>query len=104
MGICQSSNTAHGSQFSDRRVFVYAQSRQSTHSSQAQSLVRPYKNIYVLRVTRPYLYLLVKPRFFSGFLEKYNFMHFEGEMPSKCIKLYIFSRKKNTKNMCAYPT
>ena len=29
-------------------------------------------------VTRPYLILLVKPRFFSVFLGKiYNFMHFE---------------------------
>ena len=28
-------------------------------------------------VTRPYLNLLLQPRFFSGFLEKnYNYMHF----------------------------
>ena len=34
------------------------------------------------------LNLLVKPRLFSAFLEKY-FMHFERL--SKCIKLYFFS-------------
>ena len=31
----------------------------------------------LFRVTQPYLYLLVKPRFFSGSLEKYKFTHFE---------------------------
>ena len=32
----------------------------------------------LFKVTQPYLNLLVKPRIFSGFLEKiYNFMHFE---------------------------
>ena len=37
------------------------------------------KKIPVFRIfTRPYINFLVKPRIFSGFLEKiYNFMHFE---------------------------
>ena len=32
--------------------------------------IRPNKRIPVFSVTRPYLNLLVKSRFFSGFLEK----------------------------------
>ena len=51
-----------------------------------RSSVMPNKKIPVFRVTRPYLNSLVKPRFFSGFLEKYNFMH-------ACIKLYFFQKK-----------
>ena len=35
--------------------------------------------MHVFKVTRPYLNLLVKPRIFYGFLEKYNFMHFERQ-------------------------
>ena len=35
-----------------------------------QTLVRPNKKIPLLRVTRPCLNLLEKPRFFSGFVEK----------------------------------
>ena len=45
-------------------------------------IFRPNKKIPVLRVTRPYLNLnlLMKPRIlFSGFLKKYNFMHFERQ-------------------------
>ena len=58
----------------------------------------------VLRVTRLYLNLLVKRRFFQDFWKKYNLMHFESL--SKCIKLYFFQKKEKTikKNMCAYPT
>ena len=44
------------------------------------------QKISVFRVTRPYLNLLVKPRFFSGFLEK-------------CIIIF-FSRKKMILNKC----
>ena len=40
---------------------------------------RPNKKMPVLRVTRPYLYLLVKPRIISGFLEKNFFMLFERQ-------------------------
>ena len=36
-----------------------------------------FDEIFVFRVTRPDLKLLLKPGLFSGFLEKYNFMHFE---------------------------
>ena len=56
-------------------------------------LIRPNKKIPVFRVTQPYLNLLVKPRFFSGFLKKYNFMHFER--PFKMHKIIFFSRIKN---------
>ena len=49
------------------------------------------KNKYkipVFRATGPYLNFLVKPRIFSGFLEKiYTFMHFE--MPFKMHKTII---------------
>ena len=47
-------------------------------------------------VTRPYLNLLVKPKICPGFLEKYNFMHFErrGEMPFKMNKVIFFPGKK----------
>ena len=53
----------------------------------------------VFRVTQPYPNLLVKPRFFSGFLGgKYNFMHFERlKCLSKCIRLYFFSGKRYSK-------
>ena len=61
--------------------------------------MRPNKKIDlpVIRVTRPYLNLLVKPSISFRFSDKYNFMHFERQnCLSKCIKkLYIFSRKKN---------
>ena len=47
------------------------------------------------RVTQPYLNLLVKPRIFSCFHEKYNPMHFERQKClSKCIKFYFFPEKK----------
>ena len=51
----------------------------------------PNKKIPVFRVTRLYLNLLVKPRFFSGFL-------------SKCIKLYFFPEKKLLKKKICVPT
>ena len=35
------------------------------------------KKLHLFRVTWPYINLLVKPSIFSGFLEKYNFKHFE---------------------------
>ena len=37
------------------------------------------KKIPVFMVTRPNLYLLVKPRIFSSSLEEYNIMHFERQ-------------------------
>ena len=38
------------------------------------------KKIALVRVTRPYLNILVKPRIYSGFGgKKYNFMHFERQ-------------------------
>ena len=56
----------------------------------------PNKKIPVFRVTQPYLNLLVNLEFFSGFLEKYNFMHFARHFClSKCIKLLFFPEKKN---------
>ena len=68
------------------------------------------KKIPVFRATRPYLNLLVKPKnYFQVIRLKYNFMHLKGETPfkgkrlSKCIELF-FSRKKERKNVCAYPT
>ena len=42
-------------------------------------MIRLNKKIPVFRVTQPYLNLLAKPRFFSGCLEKHNFMHFERQ-------------------------
>ena len=45
--------------------------------SETSQAIRPNKNLPVFRVIRPKLNLLVKPRFFSSFLERYNFMHFE---------------------------
>ena len=64
--------------------------------------VRPNKKIPVFRVTRPYQNLLVKPRFFSGFLgKKYNF------------NAYVFQNNKiifcsppplEKKNVCPLPT
>ena len=56
--------------------------------NEALQIIRPNKKkIPVFRVTRPYLNLLVKPRLFSGFLERIPL--------SKCIKLYFFPEKKN---------
>ena len=50
----------------------------------------------VFRVTRPYLNLLVKPRIFSCFLEKYIILCIlKGEMPFKMHKIVYFFRKKN---------
>ena len=63
------------------------------------SLGQIKKNVF--RVTRPYLNLLVKPRFFFGFLEKKYIILciLKGEMPEMPFKMlkiiYIFSRKKN---------
>ena len=53
----------------------------------------PNKKMPVLRVTSPYLNLLGNLEFFSGFLEKYNFIHFERRMPFKMHKI-IYSKKK----------
>ena len=56
---------------------------------------RPNRKIPVFRVTRPYLNLLVKPRIFSGFLEK-NIIRsiLKGEMPFKMDKINICFQKK----------
>ena len=51
------------------------------------------------RVTWPYLNLLLKPRFVSGFLEKIkNLCNLKGEMPFKMHKIIFFPEKK----MCAF--
>ena len=59
-------------------------------------MLRPNKKITVLRVARPYLNLLVKPRFFSSFVEKNIFFLciLKGKCLSKSIKLYPFFQKK----------
>ena len=50
------------------------------------------KKIPVFRVTRPYLNLLVKPRFFSGFMEKNIILCIlKGELQSS--KCYQFVKK-----------
>ena len=61
----------------------------------------------MLRVTRPYLNLPMKPRFFIMFSgKKYNFMHLKGKMKclSKCIFFFFFSRKKLIKNKLCFLT
>ena len=59
---------------------------------------------YVFRVTRPYLNLLLKPRIFSGFLEKKFFLIFcilKGILPFKMHKIiFLFPKKKEFKNIC----
>ena len=68
----------------------------------ASSVVRPNIKILLFRVTRPYLNLLVKPRIFFKFSGKNIILCIlKGEMPSKCIKLYFFLKRKN---LCAFPT
>ena len=66
--------------------------------------LRPNKKIHVLRVTRPYINLLVKPRIFSGFLGKNIILCIlKGKLPFKMHKIiYIFPEKKITKkiNVC----
>ena len=60
--------------------------------------IRPNKKIPVFRITRPYLNLLVKPRFFSGFLETNIILCI---LKGKII--YIFQKKKLTEkknNVC----
>ena len=60
------------------------------------SLVEPNKKISVFRVAQPYLSLLAKPRFFSGFLKKHIILCIlKGKMPYKMHKIISFSRKKN---------
>ena len=62
--------------------------------------MRSNKKIPAFRVTRPYLDLLVKPRFFfSSVLEKNIIL---GEMPFKMHKITYFFQKKKIKNMCAF--
>ena len=60
----------------------------------------------VFRVTGPYLNLLVKIRFFSGFSGKNIILCIlKVKCLSKYIELYFFPEKEIiTKNMCAYPT
>ena len=54
-------------------------------------IIRPNKK-NVFKVTQPCLSLLVKPRvFFQVFWKKYNFMHFERQMPFKMHKIIFFS-------------
>ena len=59
--------------------------------------------IPVFRVTRPYFNLLVKPRFFSGFMEKNIILCIlKGEMPFRMHKIIFLSEKKlfKKKKMC----
>ena len=51
----------------------------------------------MFRVNGPYLNLLVKPRIFSAFLQKYNFMHFGRH------KIVFFPKNNNTKNYVCLP-
>ena len=55
-------------------------------------IIRPNEKICVFRVTRDYLNLLVKPRFFSGFMERNIILCILIRL-SKCLKLYIFPKK-----------
>ena len=59
-------------------------------------LLRPNKEIFVFRVTRPYLNLLIKPRFFFRFSGK-NIISciLKGEMPFKMHKIIFFQEKKD---------
>ena len=62
----------------------------------------PNKKQAVLRVTLPYLNLLVKPRFFKVFWKKYNFMYFERRN-SEMLKIKFFPRKSiNKKYECLH--
>ena len=60
------------------------------------------QKIPVTTVAQPCVNLLVKPRIFSGFQEKYiNVCILKGEMPLKMHRIFIFFRKKIIKkNMC----
>ena len=59
------------------------------------SISRPNENIYMFRVTRPYLNSLVKPRIVFRISEKkYNFMHFKRRNAFfKMHKIYFLDRK-----------
>ena len=63
------------------------------------------QKIPVFRLTRPYLNVLVKPRIFSGFLEKYIILCIlKGKMPFKMHKISFFPEKKIEKYVCLpYP-
>ena len=58
------------------------------------SILRPNKKKPVFRVTGPYLNLLVKPRFFSGFLNFFIILCIlKGEMPFKMHKIIFLPEK-----------
>ena len=70
-------------------------------SSFKEMLVRPNKKETLFRVTQPYLNLLVKPRIFSGFLEKSIILCIlKGISPFKMQKIISLSRKKKKKYVC----
>ena len=59
------------------------------------------KKYLCFKVTRLYLYLLVKSRIFTGLLEIYNLCILKGEMPFKMHKIiYFFQKKKREKYVC----
>ena len=74
----------------------------STVRTEKIGTIRPNKTIPVFRVTLTYKNLLVKPRIFSRFLEKYIILcSLKGKMPFKMHKLYSFStKKKRMKKIC----
>ena len=66
--------------------------------------LRPNKKIPVLRVTRPYLNLLVKPIIvFRISVKNIILWILKGKMPFKMYKIIFFpEKKKMKKKMCAY--
>ena len=62
--------------------------------SMIKPCIGPNKRMPVYRVTQPYLNLVVKPRIFSGFLEKYIILCIlKREMSFKMHKIiYIFPK------------
>ena len=79
----------------------------ATHLTLGLCVFRPnQKNMYMFRVTRPYLNLLVKPIIFFRFSGKNIILCIlNGEIPFKIYKIISFARKKIVKkNMQAYPT
>ena len=78
--------------------FVYASSEGSGES--VHMCLRPNKKIPVFRVTRPYLNLLLKPRFFFRFSGK-NIIILKGILPFKMHKIIFFPKKKTLlKKVC----
>ena len=70
------------------------------------SVLRPNEKIPVFRVARPYLNILVKPRIFSGFLEKdITLSILKGKIPFKMLKIifFFFKKKKKLEQICVLP-